>query len=606
MAVYGIDLGTTYSCIAKLDNTGRAEIITDYETEQDIIASAVFVMADGQVLVGDGAKEEGVADPKRLCQFFKRYIGRTDLPNRQRYIIDGKEYDPIELSSIVLGRIKQYAKSQHEDVQDVVITCPAYFSYAQRDATKQAGMIAGMNVMCVVNEPTAAAVNYCVNQFDEDKTALVYDLGGGTFDVTLVKMTMQDGARNVEVLATDGDDMLGGADWDKALFDLILTKYVENYGGSIEKVPSDLKSELRGLVEATKKKLTNKESHKLKAQYEGEKIVLDITREEFESETQQYLSQTFLLLDNVLAKSGCSDSDIDVVLLVGGSTKMPMVQKAMNERYGEKVQFSDPDKAVAKGAAYIANMKQKGENAKMLSDIQQQIEKGEVKVVVGEGGKVQIVDVETHDVITEVDAPDISDISSPETTFVPGQQLSAEEFATMVAPAAETNDFIVQDVIPRTFGIVVGVREPDGSISLACDNIVHKDEKVPCSYERTYYTPSDNAERIRLPVIESLSEGELDPVGRDELTGELIFSNPDLDMQQRNQLILPVPAGLPRGSEILVEFSIDELGNVTLKATEKSSGTSETVKFNFSNAVSEAQLQEMQAAQDNRLYAMDI
>lgn len=606
MTVYGIDLGTTYSCIAKLDNTGRAEIITDFETEQDIIASAVFVMADGQVLVGDSAKEEGVANPKRLCQFFKRYIGRTDLPNRQRYIIDGKEYDPIELSSIVLGRIKQYAKSQNEDVQNVVITCPAYFSYAQRDATKQAGMIAGMNVMCVVNEPTAAAVNYCVNQFDEDKTALVYDLGGGTFDVTLVKMTMQDGARNVEVLATDGDDMLGGADWDKALFDLILTKYVENYGGSIEKVPSDLKSELRGLVEATKKKLTIKESHKLKAQYEGEKIVLDITREEFESETQQYLSQTFLLLDNVLAKSGCSDSDIDVVLLVGGSTKMPMVQKAMNERYGEKVQFSDPDKAVAKGAAYIANMKQKGENAKMLSDIQQQIEKGEVKVVVGEGGKVQIVDVETHDVITEVDAPDISDISSPETTFVPGQQLSAEEFATMVAPAAETNDFIVQDVIPRTFGIVVGVREPDGSISLACDNIVHKDEKVPCSYERTYYTPSDNAERIRLPVIESLSEGELDPVGRDELTGELIFSNPDLDMQQRNQLILPVPAGLPRGSEILVEFSIDELGNVTLKATEKSSGTSETVKFNFSNAVSEAQLQEMQAAQDNRLYAMDI
>ncbi len=599
--VYGIDLGTTYSAIAKLNNVGYPEVITDNDLGKDILASAVYFTEDGETIVGDDAKEAGVSEPDRLKQFFKRWIGRGTDPNREHYIVDGKEYDPIELSAIVLGRIIKYANDNGEDVKDVVITCPAYFDYAQRDATKQAGIAAGLNVMCVVNEPTAAAINYCADKFNEDKIALVYDLGGGTFDVTIVKMSEKDGNREVDVLGTDGNAFLGGCDWDNALYGILSRKYEEKYG---LEVSSELESMLRGEVEKAKTKLTTKDSTKVKVNYEGESIALEVTREEFESETADLVDQTIGWLNSVLSKANCTDDDIDVVLMVGGSTRMPMIRNMLSARYGDRVEFSEPDKAVAKGAAYVASMKQKDEYSKMLESIQQQIEKGEVEVVsTGDGFEVKdLVTGETIDDLTDDlnNAVDLNIIAEPE-QVIGDDGVIAD--VTLISPGSHNSGIVVTDVAPRSFGIIAAMRNDDGSIAFICDTIVKKDEKVPCKYERTYYTPEDNVERLRFPVVESITLNDMDPVDYDRVVKDFTFPDPALDMKLRNQLVLPVPAGLPMDTEIFVEFSLDELGNVKLKATENTTGASEEIEFSF-NEASQELLQQITENQKNRVYAV--
>lgn len=177
----------TYSCISKYEN-GEVKIIADEEGGSDLLASAVFVKDDGnELIIGEGAKEEGVLAPERLFQFFKRWIGKDPEtePDYKHYIVDGKEYTPVELSSLVLKRIKEYAKKAGEEVEDVIITCPAYFDFAQRELTKKAGELAGLNVLAVINEPMAVAISYSNEEYLKSQNVLVYDLGGGTFDVLL-------------------------------------------------------------------------------------------------------------------------------------------------------------------------------------------------------------------------------------------------------------------------------------------------------------------------------------------------------------------------------------------------------------------------------------
>lgn len=625
---YGIDLGTTYSAIARLGVTGAPEIIADTELGKDTLASAVFFAEDGTVIVGDTAKEEGVTAPERLHQFFKRWIGRGTDPNREHYFVDGKEYDPIELSSIVLGRIINYAKDNGEEVKDVVITCPAYFDYAQRDATKQAGVAAGLNVMVVINEPTAAAINYCVNRFNEDQNVLVYDLGGGTFDVTLMRMTQNGANRSVDVLGTDGDAFLGGCDWDNELYQLLLAKYEEQYGNSADKMPEELKTSIRGQVEDLKMKLTNKEKAKTKIPYDGENVILEVTREEFESATAGYVEQTVGWLNSVLQKANMTDDDVDVVLMVGGSTKMPMIRGMLTERFGEKAFFGDPDKSVAKGAAIVADMKLKNAEVVLLKQLQEQLQDGNIRLERARNtGKVKIVSNvepvqgEDTDIVYESESAwnPIGDLQNLEDTLseklgeVLSDVLEGETEIDLGAAVAvidkqieETDGGIIEvtDVAPRTFGLVAGRRGPGGKIELIVDNIVHKDEKVPCSYTRTYYTPEDNTTMIRLPVIESISEHDVDSVERGSVLGEFVFPDSSLDMKQRQQLVLNIPVSLPADSEIHVEFSLDEYGNVYLKATEPTSGVTNDIQFSF-NEIDQSVLDQIAENQKNRTYAVD-
>lgn len=356
MSTFGIDLGTTYSCIAKLDRNGNPEVIRNQEDASDTLASAVFFETPDNTIIGDSAKNMLETDGDRVVQFVKREIGKPTGVTREFF---GQSYTPVEISALILKRLKQIAESQGESVDDVVITCPAYFGLEEKNATKNAGELAGMHVLDIINEPTAAALSYCARQFQEERTILVYDLGGGTFDVTIVKMSMvidDDGneVQKIKVVATGGNDLLGGKDWDDRLFDYILQRCCDENGLEPGDIDAETRQVIRSRIEPTKKKLTNAKSAKVKVNINGQQTSVEISREKFEELTSDLVSQTMNYVENTLKKIG--DITIDMVLLVGGSTYMPMIRNAVEAKFPGMVQLHDPDRAVAMGAAIYANM----------------------------------------------------------------------------------------------------------------------------------------------------------------------------------------------------------------------------------------------------------
>lgn len=559
-AVHGIDLGTTNSCIARLDNAGNPQIIKDDNNASDTLASAIHVTEDNEYLVGAAAKEEAVTNPDTTFQFWKRYIGRTDIPDMPTYAANGRTYSPVELSQIVLEKIADYARAAGEEVNDVVITCPAYFDFGQREATRQAGQLAGLNVLAVLNEPTAAALYYCVNRFNEQSTrVLVYDLGGGTFDVSLIEVYMDGETRKVKVLATDGDFMLGGVDWDNCLYELLLQKYAEQYGVTPDSIDEELCREFRGQTENTKQKLSRRDKATVKLAYEGDKIQVEVTREEFDAATRHLLDQTVAMMDSALGSAGCSDAELDIVLMVGGSTKMPQVQDMLNNRFGEKVQFNEPDLAVAKGAALVANI--------LYED-----------TYMGEGGKVHPGDPK---------GPDTND--NHERTGEIGTK----------KPIIE----IENDVAPRSFGIGVLSDWEGQENAYVCDNIVKMNEPTPVTYTRTYYTPMDNMKLIRVRLFESKSlDDKLLPCLNAK--GEEQYVDPALDMKYRNSLEMPLPEGynLPAGTEVIVDFGVDKTGTVSITVTVPAAGTTKSADFSFYEKLTQEQLDEAKKERENRTF----
>lgn len=577
MAVYGIDLGTTYSCISKYEN-GEVKIIADEEGGSDLLASAVFVKDDGnELIIGEGAKEEGVLAPERLFQFFKRWIGKDPEkePDYKHYIVDGKEYTPVELSSLVLKRIKEYAKKAGEEVTDVIITCPAYFDYAQRDATKKAGELAGLNVLAVINEPTAAAISYSNDKYQESQNVLVYDLGGGTFDVTLLKIEIDSTSneKKIDVIATDGDAFLGGADWDNEMYKLLIEKFREQFDVAEEEIDEELKEMLSSATEKLKQKLTIQTTVTYKTKYDGEKIQLEISREEFDERTKGLLGKTEQLLNSMMKKAeevGIRETDIDVVIEVGGSTRMPQVQNFLKERFGdEKVQFYDPDKAVARGAAIVAYTKAYEKNMKALKD---RIERGE-KIKTDVHGNVVITtkegNVEILDVVTQKD-----------------------EKGNIVLPE-NTQKMVISDVAPRTFGVIV----QDSSIQrYYSDNLIKKDTKSPCKVEKTYYTPedSDKISDIAVRVTESVSyddENDLMPEGEGN-NRSYVCPDSSLELKVRGMMLIPLEPGLPRGSEVDVMIELTDLGELHVVATLRKTKTTREITINFSQ-ISDEEMRKM-------------
>ena len=294
MSTYGIDLGTTYSCIAHLDANGNPEVIRNNEDDSNTVASVVFFENENNVVVGQAAKENVETDGDRVVQFVKREIGKRDT---RTYEFDGKTYTPVEISALILTRLKNLVEAQGGTIDDVVITVPAYFGLEERSATRQAGELAGLNVLSLINEPTAAALSYCARQFQEDRTILVYDLGGGTFDVTVVKMsvTQNSAGRDVQkitVLATGGDDRLGGKDWDDRLYAHILRACCDENGLTPEDVEAETRQDIRSKVEEAKRKLSKKQAAKVRIDVNGSRTEITIKRTDFEQMTSDIVAKT--------------------------------------------------------------------------------------------------------------------------------------------------------------------------------------------------------------------------------------------------------------------------------------------------------------------------
>ena len=350
----GIDLGTTNSVVSVLEG-GEAQVIANSEGSRTT-PSVVAFAKNGEVLVGQSAKNQAVTNVDRTIRSVKRHMG-TDWSIE----IDDKKYTPQEISARTLMKLKRDAESYlGEDVTDAVITVPAYFNDAERQATKEAGQIAGLNVLRIVNEPTAAALAYGLEKNDKDQTILVFDLGGGTFDVSLLEI----GDGVVEVRATAGDNKLGGDDWDQRIVDWLVEKFKSANGIDLTKDKMALQR-LREAAEKAKIELSSSQQASINLPYitvdaDKNPLFLDetLSRTEFQRITSDLLDRTRQPFQQVISDADVAVSDIDHVVLVGGSTRMPAVSELVKELTGgrEPNKGVNPDEVVAVGAALQAGV----------------------------------------------------------------------------------------------------------------------------------------------------------------------------------------------------------------------------------------------------------
>ncbi len=343
----GIDLGTTNSCVAVMEG-GEAVVIPNPEGARTT-PSVVAFQKDGQRIVGQVAKRQAVANPDRTVSSIKRHMGSD-----YKVEIDGKKYSPQEISAMILSKLKADAESYlGGKVTDAVITCPAYFTDSQRQATKDAGKIAGLNVLRIINEPTAAALAYGLDKDNANHKVMIYDLGGGTFDVSILEI----GDGVFEVLATNGNNMLGGDDFDKRIMDYLVDEFKSKEGIDLSKdkmamqrlkeAAEKAKIELSGLTTA------NVNLPFITATAEGPKhLDVDITRQKFDALTADLVEKTSEPMRLAMKDAGLTYNDIDKVILVGGSTRIPAVVEKVKQITGkEPFKGINPDECVAIGAA---------------------------------------------------------------------------------------------------------------------------------------------------------------------------------------------------------------------------------------------------------------
>jgi len=362
----GIDLGTTNSVVAVLEG-GEPTVIANAEGFRTT-PSVVAFTKDGEVLVGETAKRQAVTNVDRTISSVKRHMG-TDW----KVEIDGKKYTAQEISARILAKLKRDAEQYlGEDVTDAVVTVPAYFNDAERQATKEAGEIAGLNVLRIINEPTAAALAYGLDKGKEDELILVFDLGGGTFDVSLLEVGKDDDFSTIQVRATAGDNRLGGDDWDQRVVDYLIKKFKDTTGVDVSN-DKIAKQRLKEAAEQAKKELSSSMSTNIQLPYlsltENGPANLDesLTRAQFEQMTSDLLDRTKKPFQDVIKEAGIKVGDISHVVLVGGSTRMPAVTELVKKLTGGKEPNKgvNPDEVVAVGAALQAGVL-KGERKDVL------------------------------------------------------------------------------------------------------------------------------------------------------------------------------------------------------------------------------------------------
>ena len=353
----GIDLGTTNSVVSALEG-GEPTVIANAEGLRTT-PSVVAYTKDGEILVGETAKRQAVTNVERTISSVKRHMG-TDWTME----IDDKKYTPQEISARILAKLKRDAEQYlGESVTDAVITVPAYFNDAERQATKEAGEIAGLNVLRIINEPTAAALSYGLDKGKEDELILVFDLGGGTFDVSLLEVGKDDEFSTIQVRATAGDNRLGGDDWDERIVDFLATRFKETTGVDVsgDKIA---KQRLKEAAEQAKKELSTSSSTQIQLPYLSltysgpANLDESLTRAKFEELTKDLLERTKKPFNDVIKEAGVKLSDISHVVLVGGSTRMPAVTALVTELAGgqEPNKSVNPDEVVAVGAALQAGV----------------------------------------------------------------------------------------------------------------------------------------------------------------------------------------------------------------------------------------------------------
>lgn len=380
--IVGIDLGTTNCSVTAINEEGKTKSIKNKHNEFITPSAVYFCKKEKEIIVGKDAKEKSNTDPDNLVLFVKREMGKSKDKVRENrvdgsynpYKFWGTTYSPEQISAMILSQLKRDAEKElGKEVKKAVITCPAYFGDAEKNATKMAGEIAGFEVLEIIPEPTAAALTYSART-EKDETVLVFDLGGGTFDVTILKISNTDAGRNVEMIVTDGDHRLGGKDWDDLLIDYMVDRFEKKY--QIDLYYEDKKKvaptfgKLRIEVEKAKVALFKEgiDAVPLSIEYGGKKHTENITRALYAAKTQDLTNQCRTYCNNILQESDLSWNDIDTVLMIGNMSNCKTIQNALKEWSGKEINFGliNPKTCVSEGAAIRGHLLEGGEKVKTL------------------------------------------------------------------------------------------------------------------------------------------------------------------------------------------------------------------------------------------------
>lgn len=557
--VLGIDLGTTYSCVAFIDAAGKPVVLKNSEGELTT-PSVVFFESPASVVVGTSAKESAKLYPDEVVSFVKRSIGRPGVS----WNIQGANRTPEEVSSYILKKIvcdavdalrAENKLAPGESIADVVITCPAYFGISERESTRKAGEIAGLNVLNIINEPTAAAITYGISDTSESRVVLVYDLGGGTFDVTMIDIRPS----AIKVICTGGDHALGGKLWDDRIIEHVAMEFARQTGSS-EDILMDPETfqELSLSAERAKKMLSAREKAPIAINYKGERARVELTREKFDALTQDLLERTISLTLETLgeaAKKGYKPEDIGEILLVGGSTRMPQVSARISREFSAPIKIFDPDESVAKGAAIFAARhaffselidKAAQESGRTAAQVRKELETGRTAV-----------------------------------------KTLAREMDVASTSLGEAAQIDIVNVTSRSFGTIAfqSVASQEQSEEVLY-NLIVKNTELPASEVKRFYTVVPDQQSVSIRVLESLSSERIAQPGEGTEIGETV---------------LELPAGLPAGSPLEIEFKLNEAGLLELHAVETTHNREVDAHFETVDAISPLALDEAKRRLENAM-----
>jgi molecular chaperone DnaK len=535
--IFGIDLGTTYSSIAYVDEYGKAIILPNAENQR-VTPSVVFFDGDS-IVVGEVAKECSKLYPNEVVSFIKRSMGEPD------YIFEYKKraYRPEEISSYILRKLAQDAEtSLGEKVTDVVITCPAYFGINEREATRVAGEIAGFSVRQIINEPTAAAIAYGAAEPSEKKVVLVYDLGGGTFDITMIEIRID----SIEVICTGGDHNLGGKDWDDRIVTYLVQEFQKVVGTDEDILEDpDTWQDLQLSAERSKKVLSQRDITPISITHGGERVKVILERQKFEEITQDLLERTIVFTQEMLQEAKAKGyNDFDEIILVGGATRMPQIPRRLKEELGMETKLFDPDEAVAKGAAIY------GWKLSLNDGLAKRIAEKSIKGV----NLDNIIDL-TPDLIVKEMAQEVAD---------------AVGYTIGAIKKSRVN---IKDVTSKSFGVVV--RNPEDKELVY--NLIVKNTPVPVDISKAFFTAVTNQETVFIRIMENESNEETVPLN---------------ESMEIGTAVLNLPVGLPAEQPIEISFKLNEEGRLQITAVETKESRSVNVALDTKSVIHGKELDE--------------
>jgi molecular chaperone DnaK (HSP70) len=540
--VYGIDLGTTYSAIAYVDEHGRPVVVPNQESER--ITPSVVLFDESNIIVGNTAKESSKVEPHRVVSRIKQHMGDPHFI----YEHEGKTYSPEDISSFILRKVVGDAEiALGEEITDVVITCPAYFGTPEREATANAGRLAGLNVRAILNEPTAAAIAYGLEQRG-DQTVLVYDLGGGTFDITMIEIK----DRLIRVICTGGDHHLGGTLWDEAVVMHLAEQFKLQTGE--ESDPLDDHEVLNDLflqAERGKKTLTQRDKAPFRVTHAGKHARVELDREGFEEITKHLLDRTIELTREMLVDAAeKGHSKFDKIILVGGATRMPQVRERIVEEFKLEPETFDPDESVAKGAALFGLKESlQDEVYNILNSSESDSKKGAEPISMAEAGE--------HQVSKALD------------------KLEQKHGFTLTGPVRELVNTRIVNVLSKSLGVVA----KDSRGREVVVYILPRNGEVPMERVSNFGTDTADQNAVEIRVM----------------AGERANPNPQ-DCQEVGVAILNLPEGLPENSPIRVKFGITRDGRLNVTAVDMTGGGSIDVEFQTEAVLSASEVEDRSTA----------